>query len=84
MYIIGAANEAGGAGFIGVFFVRTILLGFGHATFTALTGLGFGLFVTMQSDWRWLMPLLGLVGGMLCGGEWVWWSWVILVNYHIF
>ena len=65
VYIIGAANEAGGAGFIGVFFVRTILLGFGHATFTALTGLGFGLFVTMQSDWRWLMPLLGLVGGML-------------------
>ena len=65
MYIISAANEAGGAGFIGVFFVRTILLGFGHATFTALTGLGFGLFIIMQSDWRWLMPPLGLIGGML-------------------
>ena len=65
MYIIDAATEAGGAGFIGVFFVRTILLGFGHATFTALTGLGFGLFVTMQSGWRWLMPPLGLAGGML-------------------
>ena len=50
---------------IGVFFVRTILLGFGHATFTALTGLGLGLFVTMRSGWRWLMPPLGLAGGML-------------------
>ena len=65
MYIIGAASEAGGAGFIGVFFVRTILLGFGHATFTALTGLGFGMFVIMRSGWRWLMPPLGMVGGML-------------------
>ncbi len=65
MYIIGAASEAGGAGFIGVFFVRTFLLGFGHATFTALTGLGFGMFVIMRSGWRWLMPPLGMVGGML-------------------
>ena len=65
IYIIGAGNESGGAGFLGLYFFRTILLGFGHATFTALTGLGFGLFVIMKSGWRWLMPLLGLAGGML-------------------
>jgi RsiW-degrading membrane proteinase PrsW (M82 family) len=64
-YIVRGANEAGGAGFIGLLFLRTILLGFGHATFTAMTGLGFGLFVVMRSGWRWGMPLLGLAGGML-------------------
>ena len=65
MYVIGAGNEAGGEGFFGLYFIRTVLLGFGHATFTALTGLGFGMFVVMRSGWRWLMPALGLGGGML-------------------
>lgn len=64
-YIVAGAEAAGGAGFVGLLMVRTILLGFGHATFTAMTGLGFGLFVTMRSGWRWLMPVAGLVGGMV-------------------
>ena len=65
LYIVGAAEEAGGAGFIGVFFIRTIMLGMGHATFTAFTGLGFGLFATMTSGWRWAMPWLGLGAAMI-------------------
>ena len=65
LYIVGAAEEAGGAGFIGVFFIRTIMLGMGHATFTAFTGLGFGLFATMTSGWRWVMPWLGLGAAMI-------------------
>ena len=65
LYIVGAAEKAGGAGFIGVFFIRTIMLGMGHATFTAFTGLGFGLFATMTSGWRWAMPWLGLGAAMI-------------------
>ena len=65
LHIVGAAEEAGGAGFAGVFFLRTVMLGLGHATFTALTGLGFGLFATMTSGWRWLMPCLGLGAAMI-------------------
>jgi protease PrsW len=65
LYIVGAAEQAGGAGFIGVFFIRTIMLGMGHATFTAFTGLGFGLFATMTSGWRWAMPWLGLGAAMI-------------------
>ena len=65
LYIVEAGKELGGTGFFGVFFVRTVLLGFGHATFTALTGLGLGLWVTMSDPWRWAMPVLGLAGGML-------------------
>jgi len=64
-YIIQGGNAAGGAGFLGTFFVRTVMLGLGHATFTAMTGLGFGLFATMQSGWRWVMPLAGMALGML-------------------
>ena len=40
LYIVGAAEEAGGAGFIGVF-IRTIMLGMGHTTF-GIHWLGFG------------------------------------------
>jgi len=68
LYIVGAAEQVGVAGFFGVYFFRTILLGLGHATFTALAGLGFGLFVTMQGGWRWMMPLLGLLLAMVAHG----------------
>ena len=63
-YIVRGGNAVGGEGFFGLLFLRTILLGLGHATFTAMTGLGFGLFVVMRGGWRWVMPLLGLAGGM--------------------
>jgi RsiW-degrading membrane proteinase PrsW (M82 family) len=65
LYIIQGANKSGGAGFVQMFFLRTVMLGLGHATFTAMTGLGFGLFATMKSRWRWAMPLAGLGLGML-------------------
>lgn len=65
LYIIQGANKSGGAGFVQIFFLRTVMLGLGHATFTAMTGLGFGLFATMKSRWRWAMPLAGMTLGML-------------------
>ena len=68
LYIAGAAEQVGVAGFFGVYFLRTLLLGLGHATFTAFTGLGFGLFVTSTSGWRWLMPLGGLLLAMVAHG----------------
>jgi len=68
LYIVGAAEQVGVAGFFGVYFFRTILLGLGHATFTAFTGLGFGLFVTSRSGWRWAMPVFGLLLAMMAHG----------------
>ena len=68
LYIVGAAEKFGGAGFFGVYFLRTLLLGLGHATFTAFTGLGFGLFVTSRSGWRWLWPVSGLLLAMMAHG----------------
>ena len=68
LYIVGAAQEFGGKGFFGMYFVRTMLLGLGHATFTALAGLGFGLFVTTKGSWRWAMPFAGLGLAMLLHG----------------
>ncbi len=68
LYMVGAAEQFGGKGFFGMYFVRTLLLGLGHATFTALTGLGFGLFVTTKGSWRWSMPLLGRGLAMLAHG----------------
>ncbi len=65
LYIIQGGTAAGGAGFVGTFFLRTVMLGLGHATYTAMTGLGFGLFATMRGGWRWAMPLAGLALGML-------------------
>ena len=64
-YIVQGGNTTGGAGFVGMFFIRTVMLGLGHATYTAMTGLGFGLFATMRGGWRWVMPLAGLALGML-------------------
>ena len=68
LYIVGAAKQVGVAGFFGVYFLRTLLLGLGHATFTALTGLGFGLFVTSRNGWRWVWPVSGLLLAMMAHG----------------
>jgi RsiW-degrading membrane proteinase PrsW (M82 family) len=64
-YIVQGGTAAGGVGFVGTFFLRTVMLGLGHATFTAMSGLGFGLFATLKSRWRWAMPLAGMALGML-------------------
>ncbi|WP_394822311.1 PrsW family intramembrane metalloprotease [Pendulispora albinea] len=43
LYVAGQFAESGLGGFVGLFFVRTVLLGLSHCTFTACTGLGFGI-----------------------------------------
>jgi RsiW-degrading membrane proteinase PrsW (M82 family) len=43
LYVAGAYAEHGAAGFVGLLFLRTVLLGLSHCTFTACTGLGFAV-----------------------------------------
>ena len=64
LYIVGAAEEAGGAGLSGVLYPHHHAR-HGARDFTAFTGLGFGLFATMTSGWRWAMPWLGLGAAMI-------------------
>ncbi|MBX3128770.1 MAG: PrsW family intramembrane metalloprotease [Polyangiaceae bacterium] len=49
LYIMRASSQAGLAGFGLVFFMRTILGGLGHATFTAMTGIGVGIAAETRS-----------------------------------
>jgi len=64
IYIVKMSNAQGAGAGAALFFLRTILLGFGHASFTAFVGLGFGLWAVTTSGWRWVMPLAGLMVGM--------------------
>jgi RsiW-degrading membrane proteinase PrsW (M82 family) len=60
LYVAAAYAEHGAVGFVGLLFLRTVMLGLSHCTFTACTGLGFGVAVESNS---WLVkisaPLLG-------------------------
>jgi RsiW-degrading membrane proteinase PrsW (M82 family) len=60
LYIMRATSEGGLAAFGILFFIRTILGGLGHATFTAMTGLGVGIAAESRS-----MPIkiIAPVGG---------------------
>ncbi len=75
-------NQPGGV--IGVFaltFVRGVIAAAGgsHATFTALTGLGLGLFRVMRRGWvRWLMPPLGLAAAIFMHFSWNTFAGVIM------
>lgn len=60
LYIMRATEQAGLAGFGCVFFLRTIGGGLGHATFTAMTGLGVGVAAETRST---LVKLIAPVGG---------------------
>lgn len=60
-------HEAGVARVLLLTWVRGVVCAAGgsHATFTALTGLGFGLFRVMRRGWlRWLLPPMGLAAAM--------------------
>jgi RsiW-degrading membrane proteinase PrsW (M82 family) len=43
LYAASAAAQGGFGGFAAVFFLRTVMAGLGHASFTAMTGLGIGV-----------------------------------------
>jgi RsiW-degrading membrane proteinase PrsW (M82 family) len=60
-------QENGVAGVVLLTWIRGVVCAAGgsHATFTALTGLGFGLFRVMRRGaLRWVLPPLGLAGAM--------------------
>jgi RsiW-degrading membrane proteinase PrsW (M82 family) len=42
LYVTSAFGQAGAAGFVAVFVLRTVLAGLGHASFTAMTGVAIG------------------------------------------
>jgi len=61
LYISSAAAENGVAGFVLLAFIRTVLGGLGHACYTGMTGLGFGLAVRAKSPvLKVLFPVVGL------------------------
>ena len=60
LYVAGSFAKSGFAGFVGLLFLRTVLLGLSHCTFTAMTGLGFGIAAeSRRSSVRVLAPLTG-------------------------
>src|SRR5262245_32586389 len=60
LYITRATAELGGVGFVLLFIVRTIMGGLGHATFTAMTGLGVGIAAESRSI---LIKIIAPIGG---------------------
>ena len=49
LYVASQYAEAGLGGFVLLLFLRTVLLGLSHCTFTAMTGLGFGIAAESRS-----------------------------------
>jgi protease PrsW len=70
-YYASALASDGGAGAIGVFFLRGVLGPFSHPLFTSMTGIGLG--IARESDRkgvRFVAPLAGLIGAMLLHAAW--------------
>ncbi len=69
LYVANQFATSGFAGFVVLLFLRTILLGLSHCTFTACTGLGFGLATETKSvAFRFAAPVLGLSAAMVMHG----------------
>jgi RsiW-degrading membrane proteinase PrsW (M82 family) len=65
-YVSNAFASGGFGGFLGIWFIRTVLNGLTHCTFTAMTGLGFG--IAVESRRRVVKVLAPLVGYLLAVG----------------
>lgn len=63
LYVANQFASNGLAGFVVLFFLRTILLGLSHCTFTACTGLGFGIATESKS---WAMKIGAPMFGFGC------------------
>lgn len=63
LYVANQYNSNGFGGFVVLLFLRTVLLGLSHCTFTACTGLGFGIATQARS---WLVKLLAPTVGFGC------------------
>lgn len=65
LYVAQAMAEQGFQGFAALFFIRTVLAGLAHASFTAMTGLGIGIAVeTRNTALKVFAPVLGLCGAI--------------------
>jgi hypothetical protein len=62
LYVASAGAQQGAAGFTGLFFVRTVLAGLGHASFTAMTGVGIGVAAESRSG---LVKIIAPIGGWM-------------------
>lgn len=60
LYISSAGAQHGGEAFFQVFVLRTVMAGLGHASFTAMTGLGIGIAIESTSS---VTKLLAPIGG---------------------
>lgn len=61
LYVSSMFAKAGLGGFFALWFLRTVILGLSHCTFTAMTGLGFGIAAESRS---WLVKILAPMGGL--------------------
>lgn len=65
LYVAQQYNQAGLGGFMVLLFLRTVLLGLSHCTFTACTGLGFGIAAESKSlGVKILAPMFGFFCAM--------------------
>src|SRR5258706_5553224 len=60
LYVSNQFAQEGLGGFVVLLFLRTVLLGLSHCTFTAMTGLGFGIAAESRS---WFVKIGAPVGG---------------------
>jgi RsiW-degrading membrane proteinase PrsW (M82 family) len=66
LYVAHQFNESGFGGFVFLLFLRTVLLGLSHCTFTACTGLGFGIATETKSlPLKVAAPVLGFGAAMM-------------------
>ncbi len=62
LYVGSATAQAGAAGFTSVFILRTVMAGLGHASFTAMTGLGVGIAAESRNP---AVKLIAPIGGWM-------------------
>ena len=66
LYVANQLATSGFGGFVFLLFLRTVLLGLSHCTFTACTGLGFGIASEAKSWWlKIFAPVFGFGCAML-------------------
>ncbi|MEO8877727.1 MAG: PrsW family intramembrane metalloprotease [Polyangiaceae bacterium] len=63
LYVAAQFEKDGIRGFVGLLILRTVLLGLSHCTFTACTGLGFGIAAEAKS---WVVKIAAPIIGYIC------------------
>lgn len=70
IYLFGSYADGGTSALVFTAVLRIVVLGFGHALFTGLTGLGFAYARVGRGAVRVLGPIFGLLGGMALHAMW--------------